>query len=246
MILGYIETIEPKSVRGWVYDQANPARRLHVELTVDGRTVAVAPVSETRPDLAALNIGRTDVAYDLRVPAGVVPDVARMSVRVGGTRDSLRLSSNACRVEGSLERISGAIAAGWACRLGYPEERLVLEVQVDGKLVGEGRADQPRTDLLQHGIGDGYYGFLIETRVPIDGLPPERIKIIDRRSGEALADRRAQMPAATAPLAMPRAQATAPRVAIEEDQPASITLSREAAEALRQAMGLHDDEGSVF
>lgn len=300
MISGYVEVIERGSIRGWAFDSKEPARRLRVELLFDNFPVAQAAVDIPRPDLAALDIGRTDFAFDLRVPADVILDLSRLSVRPVGEQNAITISDKACALEGAVEMVSATMVSGWVWHVGYPSERMALELRLDNAPIAAGLADGLRADLAGAHIGDGKYGF----RFPIDLAPgqiaPAQLKVIEQRSGQPLIDLRLPLavqqaaprivlpakpvqvvapapapraaprpaprpvpvptpvaqpipqPAASAPVPQPAPPtvetpaAQAGKVRIEQE-PGTVTLSREAAEALRHAMGLSsDDDDSIF
>jgi len=299
VISGYVEVVERGSVRGWAFDSKEPGRRLRVELVVDNFPVAQAAVDIHRPDLAALGIGRTDFAFDLRVPADVVLDLSRLAVRPIGEAQALPLSNQACAIEGAVELVSPTLVTGWVWYVGHPGERIALEVRLENFTVATGVADVHRPDLDNAHIGDGNYGFRIPINVGPNQIAPAQLKVIEPRSGKPLLDLRlplavrqstprivpppkpaapilatpqpapvrapapqprpAPPPVAAAPTPPPPAprpapvpapapppQAQAGRVRIEQE-PGTVTLSREAAEALRQAMGLSaDDDDSIF
>lgn len=48
---------------------------------------------------------------------------------------------------------------GWSWYPTEPQRRMRVEILVDGEVVGDIDATEPRADLLNHGIGDGCYGF---------------------------------------------------------------------------------------
>jgi hypothetical protein len=63
-------------------------------------------------------------------------------------------------VAGHVDRVeNGDTLIGWAADPSAPEQRLVVECLHDGRVVATARADQPRADLKDLGLGDGAYGF---------------------------------------------------------------------------------------
>lgn len=87
-------------------------------------------------------------------------------------RAALARSSSATpqRPDGRIEAVSDGLLIGWAVDLAEPDRRLSLDVFIDNKLVRKVVADEPRADLLAHGIGDGAYGFRVELpRHVLDG-----------------------------------------------------------------------------
>jgi alginate O-acetyltransferase complex protein AlgJ len=68
----------------------------------------------------------------------------------------------ASAAEGRVQAVIDGCVVGWGWRPERPGDRLELEVLVDDVVVARGRAEHPRVDLRQAGVGDGAYGFRIE------------------------------------------------------------------------------------
>lgn len=66
-------------------------------------------------------------------------------------------------VIGFFDHIHDGHAYGWAFNQNSPGERVTIDIYCDGNLVGQSIANEFRKDLLDAGIGDGYYSF----RIPI-------------------------------------------------------------------------------
>ncbi|HEY0834711.1 MAG TPA: hypothetical protein VGE72_12455 [Azospirillum sp.] len=65
-------------------------------------------------------------------------------------------------VVGHLDGLSGAGLHGWVWNPANQNQRLTVEMYVDGRLAGTAKADRHRPDLAAGGIGDGCYAFLFE------------------------------------------------------------------------------------
>ncbi len=76
-----------------------------------------------------------------------------------------RLAALACpaaapgRLRGFLDTADCDMVTGWARNLDAPDERVVVQVIVDGAVLGEVAADQERPDLCAAGEGDGCHAF---------------------------------------------------------------------------------------
>jgi hypothetical protein len=93
-------------------------------------------------------------------------------------------------VTGHLDMVSEKTGiVGWARYPERPDERVEVEVLLDGEPVGTVLANRPRPDLAEVGFGDGTYGFSMP--LPYQALTQSRDVIVvvrDRRSGEILPD----------------------------------------------------------
>ena len=63
---------------------------------------------------------------------------------------------------GYVDECTWDLLRGWARRADRPQERLTLELLVDGQVVQTTRADLPGEDLERAGIGDGRYRFSVD------------------------------------------------------------------------------------
>ncbi len=84
--------------------------------------------------------------------------------RIGGlTLDApvLRLTPQDIGVIGCLDSASPGHVEGWAVDVTDPTRRLKLDVRLNGELVGQVVADEPRPDVQRFGVGDGDCGFAL-------------------------------------------------------------------------------------
>lgn len=82
----------------------------------------------------------------------------------GGTGFSLTRLKAMARlpnaITGHVDRVEGTnTIVGWALDLSAPDRRLVVECLYGDRVLATGIADQPREDVRQTGLGDGYCGF---------------------------------------------------------------------------------------
>lgn len=68
----------------------------------------------------------------------------------------------ATQIQGRLDAIEGRRVFGWVWDRSRPNERLLIRVLLEGRMVATGTADMPRVDLRRAGIGDGGHAFEVE------------------------------------------------------------------------------------
>jgi hypothetical protein len=125
------------------------------------------------------------------------------------------------RVSGYIDGVIGDALHGWAWDEDAPDRRLVLRAQVDGEVLARGRAAEPRSDLVRHGIGDGYHGFRIPLTRPL-GPGEHRIAVVDVDSGSRL-------PLSTNWIAWATEGVPLPGVALVEDPEVDLTAEPAAS-----------------
>lgn len=144
-------------------------------------------------------------------------------------------------IEGRFDGLAHGLARGWAWKPADPKLRLRLQLHIDGKFACEGRADQPRADLVAAGKGDGgyAYAFAIPERF-FDGRG-HRVAVVDVDTGVTLPgalrsavltapDRSVVAPQAPMPQSAPLEPAPAP-TPVEEKVKVNAKAQREPAPA---------------
>ncbi len=144
---------------------------------------ALYPEAGPAPDEFTLCAPRPERGAKLE--AALCPVVARVAVAPGA-------------LSGSVDRIDGAWRVqGWAHDAAHPDLPVLLEVELDGRVIGTVAACEPRADLAQAGFGRGRCAFTFTSPV--------------RLRPELLASLRVRRAADGAELAMdPRCQAALP------------------------------------
>lgn len=80
----------------------------------------------------------------------------------------------ASTITGCIDAIASDRVFGWVWDPQQPAARIAIRVEVEGKLIATGFADQAREDLAANGIGDGAHAFEIAIA---KGVPPEKIGV---------------------------------------------------------------------
>ncbi len=86
-------------------------------------------------------------------------------------------------IKGNIDAIEGYYIYGWVYNPESPDEKVEINVYIDGKNIAEGIADKYRKDLEEAGIGDGKHAF--EIKIPEKYLDEKEheISIHSKKSG---------------------------------------------------------------
>jgi SAM-dependent methyltransferase len=87
-------------------------------------------------------------------------------------------------VEGYLDCYTPELIAGWAWDSDHPEERVFVEILIDGKFVARVAAEEYREDLANNGIGGGTYAYSYR---PSSAIDPATQKVAAMVVGSAVA-----------------------------------------------------------
>ena len=74
------------------------------------------------------------------------------------------------QIQGRLDAIEGRRLFGWVWDRARPNERLLVRILLEGRMVVSATADMPRVDLRRNGIGDGGHAFEVELPEAIAGV----------------------------------------------------------------------------
>ena len=66
------------------------------------------------------------------------------------------------QVQGRVDAIEGRRLFGWVWDRARPNERLLVRVLKEGRMVASGTADMARVDLRRNGIGDGSHAYEVD------------------------------------------------------------------------------------
>jgi hypothetical protein len=182
--VGYVDVADCNSITGWAADR----NRLNNSITVslyDGNTLlATAPANQSRPDVGTFLKDNGLHGFNIPVPAVLKSGTHTISVRFESSSVNLGNSPRtySCTTstptptptptpvstplpayEGYHDFVDCNNIGGWVRDKNNPNARLNVSVFDDatGALVASGIADRLRSDLVNAGIGDGRYGFII-------------------------------------------------------------------------------------
>jgi len=140
------------------------------------------------------------------------------------------------RIQGRLDAIEGRRLFGWVWDPGLPNERLLVRILLEGRMVASATADLPRVDLRRNGIGDGGYAFEVELAESLANVSESlTVVAVSPSTGEEII---LQSPtqterAAEAAITVPLNRVLDRMDLLIEAQRRSQLMQREASEALR-------------
>lgn len=97
--------------------------------------------------------------------------------------DAASEQDNAKPMNGRVDAIDMGRIFGWAFDPMAPDQRLVIRVLLDGKVIAEAIADRNRPDLRRNGIGDGKHAFEIALPEPIHSRTKDIVVMARNGSG---------------------------------------------------------------
>jgi len=117
-----------------------------------------------------------------RPQAGERLDVALRGIAVRATA-----AIKPGQLRGFIERIEAPFRiAGWACDADHPELPVLLDIVLDGAVIGRTLACEYRKDLEKAGLGRGYHAFNVNSPVRLDAQSATRIELRRAADGAAI------------------------------------------------------------
>ena len=260
-VRGQLDAMEDATLHGWAMDMEHPDAAVRLALYDGERFVASAVADRRRDDVRDAGIGTGRYGFCLPLPRGLRDGQSHwLNLRRAGDADNLlpmallyRAGAEAAidpvpapapapapvakrqkpsdGFKGKLEKPSKGKFRGWVWDSRRPNERLSVELLLDGVVIATTVADKARPDLVALGIGDGRYG--IELAIP-DTAQDGRTHSLSYR----LVDGGYRFGGASLAVDMPARAAEAPRKA----PPASRPVKSKPAAA---APGVGKVDGSI-
>ena len=181
--IGCLDAASPHHVEGWAIDLARPDRPVRIDVVVNARTVATVSAGESRPDIAALGLGRAKCGFSARLPDHIDPAARRrIAVRLAGQRTEL--AGSPVHIDpvpgliGSFDTLHGMAAHGWALDRAEPDRPVLVEVVGPrGEVLGSAAAAQFRGDLLDAGLRGGLCAFKIDLAAHFERLLDQEVHV---------------------------------------------------------------------
>jgi hypothetical protein len=98
---GRVDAVDNGRLFGWVWDAANPADRLAVQVMFDQVRIATVTADRPRIDLKRNGIGDGAYAFDIEIPEEALAELDRLAVKAiapGGEEAVLRMPTSSERV----------------------------------------------------------------------------------------------------------------------------------------------------
>ncbi len=171
---GYVDQATSEGISGWAVDLGNPAHRLGVEVSTDGRVLGTVPAEIPRPDLEAIGVV---APCGFHVPQEMFRDLRhgdRLSLTVAGTVSHLIHSplvlTVATHIRGLFDNIDGNQACGWVIDTDRPGVPCTVEALCGDRVIGTADATGLRRDVLEAGLPTDRCGFRITLEEPLHTL----------------------------------------------------------------------------
>jgi GT2 family glycosyltransferase len=182
---GCLLGIHNNAAHGWVYVHGNKSPT--VELVFQGTSLALSSAHYYSAALAQAGIGDGHHAFILPIAEQIpAEDYDKLSVRIQHTQHVLpsNIFSDALEptpepslpLDGHLDSIDHLTLRGWAWNASRPNEPVVLDMFIDGKLESRIECREYREDLMLYRKGNGCHGFGATLPLHVlDGKPHQLI-----------------------------------------------------------------------
>lgn len=162
---GHLDKCEGTRVSGWVAFRDEPDRKrflVPVEVFLDGALIGQCFLGELRPDVAE---SASQFAYGFQGDLGC-EILGNVSVRFEEVdlKGSPKLVAPVQKLEGRVDRVDRSSISGWATDVNRSDEKVELELRIDGHLIHRFKATESRPDVRKAlGLASPNVGFSIPT-----------------------------------------------------------------------------------
>jgi GT2 family glycosyltransferase/spore maturation protein CgeB len=163
---GNLDGCSQSRVSGWVAFRNRPSRErlsVPVEVFVDGQLVGMCLLGELRRDVIATGISEFAYRFEADLGCEIVGDVSvrYADVELKGSPISVATKQ---KLSGRLDGVARDVISGWAVNLKSPDDKIALELMVDGDLVASFYPNHARPDVNRSlGLGSTRVGFVVPT-----------------------------------------------------------------------------------
>lgn len=179
---GHVDSLARDRIMGWAVSFLEPLTPPMVDAYIDGELAGSTVASIFRPDIAKLTRGNGINGFTLLLTKPLTSQGMKsleVRLRDSGTalqimdtvRDTAEISiftpsesvSNPFDTDilGKLDAVTATGCSGWALDFAHPEERLVVDITINGVVVANVIAKNSRRDLRVEFCTDGCHGFTV-------------------------------------------------------------------------------------
>ena len=199
---GNVDRLDDRRAAGWVADQRRPDP-VELCLLVDGMPVASFRAALARDDVRAAGLAAGNCGFDQPLPDSLRDGRPHLvEIRVGPRGPllpggSLRVGTAATAtaaatgVRGAIDWLSADRVVGWVdAGTGTPASVRLL---IDGQPALTARADQPRDDVANSGLGGRISGFAFTMPPAFHDGQPHDVEVIEAETGQRLRGGKARL-----------------------------------------------------
>lgn len=193
---GSVDSIEGRTIRGWIYDSTAPLRHLIVDLFVDGQMVESHVAKSFREDLARAGYGDGEYAFEFELPKALFDDQPHaVIVRerdegwcIPGLADELILDKSFnSDCAGALVGIRDGQIWGFACDRADRDARCDVVLCIGDREVAHAVANEQLPDVMFDAQAPADCGFRLDLAdLDVADLTAPEIAIRVRQDGFVL------------------------------------------------------------
>lgn len=165
----YIDAVTPELIAGWVFLKHDLEHPVAIEVRHHDEVLWQSQANLHREDLTQAGFG--DCAFVLQPDVLALPhDIDTVDIYFDGVKANehpyplvmraLDIQHYVCHVDA----VHNGKVVGWAHYPPLNDHRVDVALEVNGVIIGKGKAQQFRADLKDADIGDGHYAF----EIPLD------------------------------------------------------------------------------
>lgn len=162
----HIDTVTPEVISGWAFNPNEPSAAPVIEVRSGDTVLWQAKAELPRKDLKEAGFG--DAAFSIYPNLlAIKENIEHIDIYIDGHKanesayDMVATVPNIEQYQCFIDHVSETQISGWAHYQDLPNHKPAITVRSGEIVLGEGRADQARQDLIDANIGDGHYAFTV-------------------------------------------------------------------------------------
>lgn len=193
---GQVISASVHSIAGWFAGLID-AKPFPIELVLDGKVVARLMTEEGKTvqtesgleirhyfsnayirSLSSRNVVIRRTEDGLCLFPGVLPETSEDAFQNAQKTESCEVTFNSSDYRGRVDHVSHDCVHGWVWNEKRPWEKASLDICIDGKRVGTVPAVNYRADLVPAGMGNGWSGFRMKLKEPLDWKTAHTVEVL--------------------------------------------------------------------